>query len=71
MSKRKQIQSLLNTFFRGKQEQESNTTPTTPAAARIKKTRKFQELWKERLTSEYLATWYVFSNAATAVPQSS
>ena len=49
MSKRKQIQSLLNTFFRGKQERESNTTPTTPAAAPIKKTRKFQELWEERL----------------------
>ena len=49
MSKRKQLQSLLNTFFRGKQERESNTTPTTPAAAPIKKTREFQELWKERL----------------------
>ena len=44
MSKRKQIQC-----FRGKQEQERNTTPTTPATAPIKKTRKFQELWKERL----------------------
>lgn len=48
MSKRKQVQSSLSTFFGGKQDQESNTTPTTPAAAPIKKTRKFQESWKER-----------------------
>ena len=32
MSKRKQVQSLLNTFFGEKQDRESNTTPTTPAA---------------------------------------
>ena len=45
MSKRKQVQSSLNTFFGGKQD---NTTPTTPAAAPIKETRKFQESWKEK-----------------------
>ena len=32
MSKRKQVQSSLNTFFGGKQDRESNTTPTAPAA---------------------------------------
>ena len=47
-SKRKQVQSSLNTFFGGKQDRESNTTPTTPAAAPIKETRKFQESWKEK-----------------------
>ena len=41
---------LTEYFFGGKQERESNTTPTTPAAALIKKTRKFQELCKERLS---------------------
>ena len=39
-SKRKQVQSSLNTFFGGKQDRKSNTTPTTPAAASIKKTQK-------------------------------
>ena len=48
MSKQKQVQRSLNTFFRGKQDQESNTTPTMPAAAPIKETRKFQESWKEK-----------------------
>ena len=50
MSKRKQVQSLLNTFIgeKHKQDRESNTTPTMPAAAPIKKTRKFQESWQER-----------------------
>ena len=48
MSKRKQVQSSLNTFFGGKQDRESNTTPTTPAAAPIKETRKFQKSWKEK-----------------------
>lgn len=48
MSKRKQVQSSLSSFFGGKQDQESNTTPTMPAAPPIKKTRKFQESWKER-----------------------
>ena len=38
MSKRKQVQSSLNTFFGWKQDRESNTTPTTPAAAPITKT---------------------------------
>jgi len=42
MSKRKQVQSSLSTFFGGKQDRESNTTPTTPAAAPIKKTQKLQ-----------------------------
>jgi len=48
ISKRKQVQSSLNSFFGGKQDQEINMTPVTPAAAPTKKTRKFQELWKER-----------------------
>ena len=48
MSKRKQVQSSLNSFFGRKQDQEINTTPATPAAAPTKKTRKFQESWKER-----------------------
>jgi len=48
MSKRKQVQSSLNSFFGGKQDQEINVTLATPAAAPTKKTRKFQELWKER-----------------------
>ena len=50
MSKQKQVQSSLNTFFGGKQDRESNTTPTcaTPTSTPIKKTRKFQESWKER-----------------------
>jgi len=48
MSKRKQVQSSLNSFFGGKQDQEINTTPATPVAAPTKKTRKFQESWKER-----------------------
>ena len=39
MSKRQQVQSSLNTFFGGKQDWESNTTPTTPAVAPIKETR--------------------------------
>ena len=48
MSKRKQVQSSLNSFFGGKQDQEINTTPATPTAAPTKITRKFQESWKER-----------------------
>jgi len=48
MSKRKQVQSSLNSFFGGKQDQEINTTPAMSAAAPTKKTRKFQESWKER-----------------------
>ena len=48
MSKRKQVQSSLNTFFGGKQDRGSNTTPTMPAVAPIKETRKFQESWKEK-----------------------
>ena len=48
MSKRKQVQSSLSSFFGGKQDQESNTTPTMPIAPPIKKTWKFQESWKER-----------------------
>ena len=48
MSKRKQVQSSLNTFFRGKQDHESNMTPTMPTAAPIEETRKFQESWKEK-----------------------
>ena len=32
VSERKQVQSSLNTFFGGKQDRESNTTPTAPAA---------------------------------------
>ena len=48
MSKRKQVQSSLNTLFGGKQDRESSTTPTTPAAALIKETSKFQESWKEK-----------------------
>ena len=48
MSKQKQVQSSLNTFLGGKQDRESNTKPTTPAAAPIKETRKFQKSWKEK-----------------------
>ena len=48
MSKRKQVQCSLSSFFGGKQNQESNTTPAPPAATPIKKTRKFQESWKEK-----------------------
>ena len=49
MSKRKQVQSSLNSLFGGKQEQEINTTPTMPAEAPNKRTRKFQESWKETI----------------------
>lgn len=48
MSRRKQVPTSLNTFLGGKQDRESNMTPTVPATALIKKTRKFQESWKER-----------------------
>ena len=51
--KRKQVYNSLNTLFGGKQDRESNTTPTTPAllhaiAASIKETQKLQELWREK-----------------------
>lgn len=48
MSKRKKVQCSLSSFFGGKQNQESNTTPAPPAATPIKKTRKFQESWIEK-----------------------
>ena len=47
MSKRKQVQSSLNTFFGAKQDRESNMTPTTPAAAPITKTRSFRNRGKK------------------------
>lgn len=48
MSKRKQVQNSLNSFFGGKQDQQINTTPTMPTEAATKRTWKFQESWKER-----------------------
>ena len=33
MSKQKQVQTSLNTFFGGKRDRESNMTPTMPAPA--------------------------------------
>ena len=48
-SKRKQVQSSLNTLFGEKQGRKSDTTPTMPAAALIKKIRKFREPWNKRL----------------------
>jgi len=47
MSKRKQVQSSLNSFFGGKQDQEINMTPATPAAAPTKKPRKFRNCGKK------------------------
>ena len=49
MSKRKQMQGLLYSFFGGKQSSDDkkiNTTSETPAPT--KKTRKFQESWKDK-----------------------
>ena len=47
-TKRKQVQSSLNSFFGGKHDQEINTTPTMPTKALTKRAQKFQELWKVR-----------------------
>ena len=48
-SSKLKAQSSLSTFFRRKQDRKSNTTPTTPVVALIKKTRKIQESWNKKL----------------------